>query len=452
MVGRFFRWMVSACAPGTASSPTKKRCPMKRRMMTRSLIQAHSSKWGGPTNVTKVPFQAVVLRIVVTACLTPSGLQMVHAAENPPERPAEALYLRLGEVGLDPTRVYRVREASLDRSAIHITLEDGTIGFTQDVMGRITGAFFEGYGEILLTPPNEVERRSMSLFTGMAILEEHFSTAYFRFNDNVANELRPDLRATGNAQEFVQRWGETAKNLANADATRLLMTFSRMLPLPGAPGSSLEPNVLPAVSADDRFLHARFQGTKFGVFDVYFDSAAWEQVQAGQAKAAENGDLYYDVWTSFSTRTADASKTKIAATPTPQNEDTPEGRVEVRRYSIKTEVEPPKRIHARAHVEFDVTRGGSRALLFELSRFLQVESVKLDGQPVEFIHNPAVEGTQLSRRGNDLLAVILPEPTRSGAKINLEFVYGGEVLAEAGSGLLYVGARGTWYPNRGMAM
>jgi hypothetical protein len=63
-----------------------------------------------------------------------------------------------------------------------------------------------------------------------------------------------------------------------------------------------------------------------------------------------------------------------------------------------------------------------------------------------------VEGTQLSRRGNDLVAVILPEPGRAGQKIDLEFVYGGEVLAEAGSGLLYVGARGTWYPNRGMAM
>ena len=48
--------------------------------------------------------------------------------------------------------------------------------------------------------------------------------------------------------------------------------------------------------------------------------------------------------------------------------------------------------------------------------------------------------------------MILPEPARAGQKIDLEFVYGGEVLAEAGSGLLYVGARGTWYPNRGMAM
>jgi len=83
---------------------------------------------------------------------------------------------------------------------------------------------------------------------------------------------------------------------------------------------------------------------------------------------------------------------------------------------------------------------------------LQIESVKLDGQPVEFIHNPAVEGTQLSRRGNDLVAVILPETVKAGQKMELEFVYAGEVLAEAGSGLLYVGARGNWYPNRGLAM
>ena len=100
-------------------------------------------------------------------------------AEAPADKPAESLYLQLGEVGLDPTRVYQVRGAALNRGAVQISLDDGTIGFTQDVMGRITGAFFEGDGEILLVPPNAVERSSMSLFTGMAILEERFATAYF---------------------------------------------------------------------------------------------------------------------------------------------------------------------------------------------------------------------------------------------------------------------------------
>jgi Peptidase family M1 domain len=403
--------------------------------------------------VTKVLLRMRGLRVAAAICLAACLVPAARAAEEtPPEKPALALYLQLGQVGLDPGRVYQVRGASLDRSAVNITLEDGTICFTQDVMGQVTGAFFEGEGEVLLTPPTEVERRSMSLFTGMAILEEHFATAYFRFNDDAASELLPDLRAADNKQEFVERWGSTAQNLANADATRLLMSLSRMLPVKGNTASSERVDLVAAGNPADRFLHARFQGAKLGVFDVYFDSAAPEQVQAGQEKAAENGALYYDVWTSFSPSDAENSQTIRVRTPLPNKERTREGRVEVRRYTISTEVQPPKQIHARARMQLEVRGGGPRTLLFELSRFLQVESVKLGGQPVEFIHNPAVEGTQLSRRGNDLVAVVLPEPARSGQKIDLEFIYGGEVLAEAGSGLLYVGARGTWYPNRGMAM
>lgn len=396
-------------------------------------------------------------RVVAALCLAFFTAPLVHAGTDvPPQKPAEALYLQLGQVGLDPSRVYQVRGAALDRSAVHITLEDGTIGFTQDVMGRITGAFFEGDGEVLLTPPNDVERKSMSLFTGMAILEEHFATAYFRFNDDAATELRPDLRATENKQEFVDRWTQSAQNLAQADAMRLLMTFSRLLPAGnGASPDAVENASLPG-NVKDRFLHARLQGTKLGVFDVFFDSTAPEQVQAGQPKAAENGTLFYDVWTSFapltSPRATAALRTSEGAEQSLIIEKSHEDWVAVRRYSITTEVTPPKQIHAQARVQLDVKEGGARSLLFELSRFLQIESVQLDGQPVEFIHNPAIEGTQLSRRGNDIVAVILPEPARTGQSIDLKFVYGGEVLAEAGSGLLYVGARGTWYPNRGMVM
>ncbi|HEY3971856.1 MAG TPA: M1 family aminopeptidase [Candidatus Sulfotelmatobacter sp.] len=372
------------------------------------------------------------------------------AGSNPPEKPAEALYLQLGQVGLDPARVYHVRGASLDRSAIHISLEDGTIGFTEDVMGRITGAFFEGDGEVLLTPPNSVERKSMSLFTGMAILEEHFATAYFRFNDDAANDLRPDLRASDNQKEFVEHWGVTARNLAQADAMRLLVTFSRMLPGNGTAPISERANFLGR--APDQFLHARLQGLNLGVFDVVFDSLSTEQVEAGQPKTATNGITYYDVWSSFAPNTPATGRTAVGSTSAPGNPSPREDWIAVERYTIRTVVEPPKRIHARARLQLNVREGGTRALLFELSRFLQVESVTLDGQAVEFIHNPAVEGTQLSRRGNDIVAVVLPEPVREGQKLNLEFVYGGEVLAEAGSGLLYVGARGTWYPNRGMGM
>ena len=398
--------------------------------------------------MTKVPLKNRGLRITAVICAVFGALAQAYAAgEIAADKPAEKLYVQLGQIGLDPSRVYQVRDAALERSAVHITLEDGTIGFTQDVMGRITGAFFVGDGEVLLTPPNDAERRSMSLFTGMAILEERFATAYFRFNDDAASELRPDLRAADNPEEFIERWGATARNLAGLDAMRMLMTFSEMLPVKD---HAVSPDVVKERGREDRFLHARLQGTKLGVFDVYFDSLAGEQVEAGQVKAAPDGTNFYDVWTSFSVQTGTGVGGDGARRP---ESERPRGdSLSIRRFTIKTEVQPPREIRARARLQVDVTEDGTRVLLFELSRFLHVESVTYNGEPVEFIHNPAVEGTQLARQANDLVAVILPEPLQAGQKGDLEFVYAGEVLAEAGGGLLYVGERGTWYPNRGFAM
>jgi len=45
--------------------------------------------------------------------------QDVPAAEVRTPKTAEALYLQLRNVGLDKSRVYRVREGSLDRSGLH---------------------------------------------------------------------------------------------------------------------------------------------------------------------------------------------------------------------------------------------------------------------------------------------------------------------------------------------
>ncbi len=168
--------------------------------------------------------------------VTPDLAHPVPAAKAAPDaagKPAEALYLELRSVGLDPARTFHIRNASIDRSAMHVTLEDGEISFTAAVNGHITGAFFEGNGEVLLRPPNQVERGSLALFTGMAILEERFNTGYLRFNDDTFAELQPYLRPSDVAKEFSSHWNETAHNLAEGDALRLLATFSRSLPVPG---------------------------------------------------------------------------------------------------------------------------------------------------------------------------------------------------------------------------
>jgi hypothetical protein len=360
--------------------------------------------------------------------------------------PAENLYLQLRGVGLDPLRVYRLRDVSIDRAAFHITLNDGTIAFTGDVAGRVTGAFFEGDGEILLSPPNQYERASMALFTSAAILEERFVTAYFRFNDDTFAELLPSIVPAAYAQAFASQWNETAHNLAETDALRLLMTFSKFLPAGGQPAKDSAMPVRTG-NSDDRFLHARMQGLKLGTFDLYYDSDTPEQIWAGQLKMVE-GASYYDVWTSFSP--AQGNGRAEALNPT-VGEGGKSDTIAVPRYKIRAEIKPPTQIDAEALLKLEVRQGGQRTVLFELSRALRIKQVEADGHPVAFIHNQTIEGTQLARHGNDLVAVVFPQPLRTGQRLELRFVYGGEVLSEAGAGLLSVGARGTWYPNRGLA-
>lgn len=394
--------------------------------------------------VGKIHWPALALLLLAAAILT-FGQNQPRIPANAGASSAESLFLELGNVGLDPSRVYRARNLSLDRPGFSITLYDGTIAFTADAATRVTGAFFEGDGEILLIPPNQVERGSMALFTGAAILEERFTSGYFRFNDDTFAELQPYLTPAEGGPEFAAQWNETARSLAQTDALRLFMSFSRFLPVAGTPSSPLLPDKW---ASGDRFLHARLQGQKQGIFDVHFDARAPEQVWVGQFRVVD-GVSYYDVWSSFS---LPGNKPTAETTDSIAAEEGRTDAIDISDFKIRGEIKPPTTLNAEAELQLQVRHGGQRAVLFELARTLVIEKVEADGRPVEFIHNPAMEGTQLARRGNDLVAVVFPQPIQAGQQIRLRFVYGGEVLSEAGPGLLYVGARGTWYPNRGLAM
>ncbi|HUN88763.1 MAG TPA: M1 family aminopeptidase [Terriglobales bacterium] len=367
---------------------------------------------------------------------------------------AALLYRQLRDVHLDPKQVHRIRDASIEREDVHITLDDGTIAFTQAVDGHVTGAFFEGDGEILLIPPDRVERRSLGLFTGSAILEEKFTSAFFRFNDDVPKQLADSLRETpDDPQAFVAKWDETINSLAEADALRLLTSF-----LNGAKDA----NGNLVIPEGDRMLRARLAGVHLGVFDLFFDTDAREQISVGQLAHDGSGNSYFNLWTAFPMRSKRISTAERRATSGRSgvppavlgstSEQEPEDRLHISEYKIKVNVQPPTDLDATCVIDGEVVQGGQRVILLELSRFLRVKELSADGKPIDFLQNEALEGTALARRGNDLLAVIFPQPLRTGQKFELRMVYGGSVMSEAGGGLLYVGARGIWFPNRGVSM
>jgi Peptidase family M1 domain len=360
----------------------------------------------------------VLLLVSVLAGISAAG-QVAAPASG-----AVALYRDLLNPSFDVNDVYQVREISILLEDLHISISDGTMAFMREVNGHVTGAVFEGVGEVLLVPPNRAERTSLALFTGSAVLEQRFQSAYLRFSDDkVVAELRAGLRGHAeDAQEFITRWQQPAMLLARGDALPILqaMTSSKQ--------------------ASSRFLHLRMGGTTSGIVDVFFDTNGSEQISVAQASWINNV-AFYDTWTSFPMRSI-----RQAA-----GEEDPATRAsfEMSDYQLRIKVQPPTDLSAEAEFILTPRHSGQRTLVLELSRYLKLTEVRVNGAPAEFIQNEAISGSDLSRRGDDLIGVVLPVPLEKDRPVKLSFKYSGPVMFNAGGELIYVGARGTWYPNVG---
>ncbi len=350
---------------------------------------------------------------------------------------ARALYQRLANTRVDPKAVYSVRDAVIDREDAHFTFNDGKLAFTQAVDGRITGMVFSGDGEVLVVAPNLTERQSLGLFTKSGVLNERFYLAYFRFYDRrLVDELKPWLQplAPDEASAFLGQLGPMVQNLAVTDALRLEMAFLKT-PATRAANAGL---------AEGEFVRARLSSQKLGTFDVVVDSALSEEMIIGQAVQNESG-AFYDQWAMFPMRSTRQQRKTYS----------PDVAV-ITDVHIRTRVLPPTDIACDASLRMKVNEGGDRLLVFELSRNLKVSSVTIgegpDAKPLEFLQNESLEGSQQQRIGNDFVAIAFPQALRAGDSFVLNFTYAGPVMQEAGGGLMYVGARGAWYPNRGFWM
>ena len=376
-------------------------------------------------------FRVVWAVLMLCAAALPASAQGGKAAK---------LFQELAVSELDPQKVLHIRDCDIDLEDLHITLEEGTIAFLKDdVNGRPTGALFAGEGSVLAIPPNQVERASLARFTKSAVLNERIQWAYLRFYDEQTYAaLKAALRSPEpEAAAFVRDWGTLAKNLAQHDALRLTM---------------LELNKEPT-----RFVHARFTSSRLGVFDAVYDGLAPESILVAQAGHFAGAD-FEDVWLSFPSRSQrakgqterSASAGELAHTNQLQaDQNGVHSEVDIEHYALDVQVSPPTDIAATVDLTMLNSERPVSAVLFQLSHRLKVSSVELDGAPVEFLQNPPIPGSVISRSGNDLIAVSFGAPLAPKSKHTVRFKYAGSVMTDTGGGLLYVGDRGTWYPNFG---
>ncbi len=352
--------------------------------------------------------------LVAVFCLAMPG------RARPADQSPRELYHSLNALRIDPSAVYTVEARNrieLRRADVLLSFEEGKLAFFMPVGGRITGAVFSGRGHALATPRDPVEKQQMARFLGAPVLDQEFISAYIRFTDDTAEELLRQLKGANiTAQADTALAGRWESALTRLNPSHSLRILSEEL------------------SQDARhYFHAGLDGILTGPFDVLYDPAREESLLLGQTRAAGNTS-FYDVWTSYRVP---------GATPPPSA-------FRALRYTIETSILPNNSLEATSTVHLRAETGGQRLLGFQLSRALNVQSATNDqGASLTFFQNEGLSVQERDAHGNDFLYVVLPQPPQRGQEFSLHLRYRGNVIEDAGNGVLYVGARETWYPRFG---
>src|SRR5256884_6016064 len=119
-------------------------------------------------------------------------------------------------------------------------------------------------------------------------------------------------------------------------------------------------------------------------------------------------------------------------------------------YALEPSILSNNSLDATAVVEIRAETGKASVLAFELSRALTVDRVTGDhGEPLAFFQNEGLSVQQRGTRGDDFLYVMLGSVPPQNQILKLQFHYRGSVIKDAGNGVLFVGARESWYPHLG---
>lgn len=336
------------------------------------------------------------------------------------ERSSHELYDAINALTLDSSKVYHLvleNRIELRRGDAVISLEEGSFAFFSPFDGRITGAVFSGRGHVLAVPREPVEKQQMGRFLGSPVLDETFASAYFRFTDGAADELLSQFRKANLSPQantsFASQWEPTLARINSLYTLRILIDF-------------LSPDPRPA-------FYANLDGASTGPFDIVVDGRRDEQFLLGQTVKNASG-TFYDIWTSRRVPNLPARTVGFRAL----------------HYSLEPSILPNNSLDAAAAIRIRAETGKARILVFELSRALTVDRVTGEhGEPLEFFQNEGMTFRERSTRGNDYLYVVLSAVPSQNLEFTLQFHYHGNVIEDAGNGVLFVGARESWYPHLG---
>lgn len=325
-------------------------------------------------------------------------------------------------LSLDPEQTYHVRELQLARGDIKIYLTEGVLSFAKPLAGRRIAAVFTaenveaGDAEILILPPQRSERASLASFTNTPNIDEHFTSAVLVFSDETANEILDQIKARDSRTA-----PEAAAQLAPA-ANPLLQQVTESIQV------RIIQTLLDNHPAPEGFFYATVAGKNLGAFGVFYEPDEFEPVSVGRA-ATRNGQLTFNLWTSFRPRRAPPYHT-----PAPRISD----------YKIDTTISNDLSMSVAAG--FDLTASGhdGRVIPLRLSDKLKIENATVDGKPAEVFQRGSAEASELKR--GELFLLIVDQPLTPDTTHHIELRYRGSVIWQTPDGSYYVDERNVWFP------
>jgi hypothetical protein len=316
-----------------------------------------------------------------------------------------------------------VNNLVLKRDAATFTLTSGEIYFAPPIDERDVGAVFIGQGQLTLTPPTEIEKHNLSLFTNETSIKEDFDRLVLRFTDKTFEEIKASPQAkmaTGGPQ------AEHARDLYRDNESLLRKTLRR----------NYELRTLVDLDNTNRpgFFTAFINGKRYSKLLFQYDPLGIPQVSPEEVLLSSYGDTDRGAWTAF--HRADEYANGTASS----NED---HRIyDIVRHEVDAAIRGTRFV-ANDTVTLKVQDNGARVLPFSLFRSLRVSHVRDEaGKELAFVQEAKDEDADFG--------VIFPQPLEAGKTYKINFEYaGGDALIDVGGGNFFVnpGARLSWYPN-----
>ncbi|HVI71779.1 MAG TPA: M1 family aminopeptidase, partial [Pyrinomonadaceae bacterium] len=314
-----------------------------------------------------------------------------------------------------------VNNLQLKRDAGNFTLKSGELYFITPVEGTVTGAVFMGDGEFSLTPPMEVEKQSLKMFTGEGSITEPFTKLVLRFSDKTYEEIKKSPNAT-------MKTGGPAASRArgyyrdNKDLVRKRFHDNREL-------RTLMDLYNPS---REGYFSAFIDGKRFNKLVFVIEPLGVPRATPEEVALSSYGESDGGLWTAFH-REEEFKKGTASS-----SED--RRIIDITRHEIDGAIKGTQ-LAVTDRITFKNLIAGTRVVPFELFGGLRVSRVQdAEGNDLGFIQEDKDEDADFG--------VILAKPLEAGQTFQLTVQYeGSDAIRDSGGGNFILIPRSTWYPG-----